>query len=43
MTVKSSWEPPAVVSFDEVLKLNDEVTAKADAAHRHQRRYFSHS
>ncbi len=31
MAFNASWEPPAVVSFDEVLKLNDEVTAKAGA------------
>ena len=31
MTAHSAWEPPTLVSFDEVLKLNDEVTAKAGA------------
>ena len=29
MAFNASWEPPAVVSFDEVLKLNEEVTARA--------------
>jgi len=28
MAATSSWEPPSIVSFDEVLKLNDEVAAK---------------
>jgi hypothetical protein len=31
MTAHSAWEPPTVLSFDEVLKLNDEVTDKTDA------------
>ena len=31
MTARSAWEPPTTVSFDDVLKLNDEVTAKASA------------
>lgn len=30
MAVKSSWEPPAVVSFDDVLKLHAEVAALPD-------------
>ena len=30
MTVKPSWEPPAVVTFDDVLRLNAEVTALQD-------------
>ena len=28
MAAPSFWEPPAMVSFDDVLKINDEVTAK---------------
>ena len=31
MTAQSAWEPPTLVSFDEVLKINDEVSAKAGA------------
>jgi hypothetical protein len=31
MTATSSWEPPTVVSLDEVLKLNDEVAARPSA------------
>jgi hypothetical protein len=31
MTAPSSWEPPAVVCFDEVVKLNDEVSAKQNS------------
>ncbi|HYJ15137.1 MAG TPA: hypothetical protein VE170_06575, partial [Candidatus Limnocylindria bacterium] len=29
MAFNAAWEPPQVVSFDEVLKLNDDVTARA--------------
>ncbi len=29
MAFNAAWEPPQVVSFDEVLKLNEEVTARA--------------
>ena len=36
MAFNAAWEPPQVVSFDEVLKLNDEVTARAGTSHRHQ-------
>ena len=31
MTARFAWQPPTIVSFDDVLKLNDEVTAKASA------------
>ena len=32
MTVASTWEPPALVSFDDVLRLHHEVTALPDIA-----------
>jgi len=31
MIAQSPWEPPEVISFDEVLKINDEVSAKPGA------------
>jgi hypothetical protein len=31
MAANSSWKPPAVITFDDVLKLNDDVTAKNGA------------
>lgn len=32
MAANSSWEPPSVVSFDDVLKLNDQVAAMPNTA-----------
>ena len=32
MTTNSAWEPPASISLDEVVKLNDEVGCKSGAA-----------
>ena len=42
MSAKTVWEPPSVISREEVVKLDREVAARPSSACTRLRRYLSH-